>query len=151
MDDTPRPPLSLHGNIDVSLKVSDLLDPLNGNWDVTRLQTTFVNQDVDRILKIKCSPSLQDSYLWAFSKTGLYSSQSGYRLLESLPDLQTIPPPALSPIEKNLWSELWKIKTLPKIRHFMWKVLVGALAVTEKLRSRGIQANPLCSSCRSEP
>ncbi|RID59055.1 hypothetical protein BRARA_F02304, partial [Brassica rapa] len=57
------------------------------------------------------------------------------------------PFPGLPPIERQLWSNLWKTKTSPKLRHFLWRALSGALAVKERLRTRGIQLDTTCPSC----
>lgn len=54
------------------------------------------------------------------------------------------PPP---PVEKKLWKSIWKLKTSPKIRHFLWRALSGALAVAERLQSRGLCSNTSCPSC----
>lgn len=109
-----------------------------------------MRKDADYVLNLKLSPMLQDSYFWGFSKDGTYNSQSGYKFLDSLSEVQgeatAIPPP----IEKNLWSGKWKVKTLPKICHFIWKMLAGALAVSARLITRGIQMDPTCSSCGLE-
>lgn len=40
---------------------------------------------------------------------------------------------------------------MPKIKHFMWKALAGALAVLEGLRSRGMATSRLCYACDLEP
>lgn len=55
------------------------------------------------------------------------------------------------PIETKLWSNLWKVKTLPKIRHFMWQALAGALAVSERLGTRGINIDATCMMCLAQP
>lgn len=39
---------------------------------------------------------------------------------------------------KRLCSNIWKLKTTSKIRHFVWKALIGASVVSDQLRSRGI-------------
>lgn len=54
---------------------------------------------------------------------------------------------SLPPLETQLWRKLWKAKTSPKLRHFLWCVLSGALAVKSRLRSRGIPIDTNCSLC----
>lgn len=61
-----------------------------------------------------------------------------------------ISPISLPPLEKRLWVSLSKIKTSPKLKHFLWKALAGALAVVERLQTRGIAIDPLCLACRDE-
>ncbi|VVB16753.1 unnamed protein product [Arabis nemorensis] len=60
-----------------------------------------------------------------------------------------------------VWSEKWIFYQTPrppnnlpgiidltlKLKHFLWRALVGALAVAEKLQSRGIAIDPTCLSC----
>lgn len=43
------------------------------------------------------------------------------------------------------------MKTLPKVRHFMWRAQAGALAVSERLASRGINVDATCKVCLAQP
>lgn len=53
----------------------------------------------------------------------------------------------LPPVEKQLWKSIWRLKTSPKIRHFLWRALSGALAVAERLQSRGLCSDSTCRAC----
>ena len=55
-------------------------------------------------------------------------------------------------IGKRLWCSLWKTKTSPNIRHFLWRSLSGVLLVKANLRSSGLQVKAACAACghRSE-
>ncbi|CAN6858678.1 unnamed protein product [Brassica oleracea] len=88
---------------------------------------------------------------WGFSRNGVYDSKSGYKLLESVTELESAKPRLLPPLEKQLWRDLWKSKTSPKLRHFLWRVMSGALAVKQQLSSRGIPIDPCCPLCRQGP
>lgn len=46
-----------------------------------------------------------------------------------------------------LKKRVWKIPTLPKIRMFLWRVISGAVAVAERLNSRGLGVEPACKLC----
>lgn len=85
--------------------------------------------------------------MWGFTKSGGYSSKSGYALLEVLEDLKSPPASPTPPLERQLWRSIWKVKTTPKLRHFLWRILFGALAVKARLQSRGINIDATCSSC----
>ncbi|CAA7021005.1 unnamed protein product [Microthlaspi erraticum] len=41
------------------------------------------------------------------------------------------------------------VRTSPKLRHFLWRSLSGALLVKDRLRSRGILINSTCGFCYS--
>ena len=41
----------------------------------------------------------------------------------------------------------WKVKCPPKLRHFLWQLLTGCIAVTKNLKARGIQGNTCCTRC----
>lgn len=99
---------------------------------------------MDRIIQIKPRLESQDSDAWGFTHHGVYTTQSAYKLLNSI-KASTSSEIELPLIEKQLWKHLWKLKTPPKIRHFPWRALSGALAVGDRLRSRGINVDPSCS------
>lgn len=44
-------------------------------------------------------------------------------------------------------QRVWDLKTSPKIKLFLWKVLLGALAVAEKLQFRDIPLDTTCKLC----
>ncbi|KAG7588745.1 Reverse transcriptase domain [Arabidopsis suecica] len=54
--------------------------------------------------------------------------------------------PSISP----LFDSLWKIQTAPKIKVFIWKALKGAIAVEDRLRTRGINVKDGCLMCEEE-
>ena len=70
-------------------------------------------------------------------------------MLIALEDLKSPPLVTTPQVEQLLWKSIWKAKTTPKLRHFRWRILSGALAVKERLRSRGINIDTTCSSCRN--
>ena len=146
--EVPRPPqYRQDAVVDLTLSVSDLINPIDGSWNIPRVREVIAEEDVDLVLNTGLDLSSQDVKVWGLSKSGFYNSKSGYKLAETLERLQAPPSPGLPPIERKLWKDLWKTHTSPKIRHFMWRVLSGALAVKERLRSRGILLDTTCPRC----
>ncbi|KAJ0974964.1 hypothetical protein J5N97_016929 [Dioscorea zingiberensis] len=47
------------------------------------------------------------------------------------------------------WKKLWKLKIIPKIKIFLWKMLHGRLPTSQYLQSLGIGTSDLCSLCNS--
>ena len=146
--EVPRPPqYRQDAVVDLTLSVSDLINPIDGSWNIPRVREVIAEEDVDLVLNTGLDLSSQNGKVWGLSKSGFYNSKSGYKLAETLERLQAPPSPGLPPIERKLWKDLWKTHTSPKIRHFMWRVLSGALAVKERLRSRGILLDTTCPRC----
>lgn len=47
----------------------------------------------------------------------------------------------------NLWEAIWKIKTIPKINVFAWKLVAKAIVVRDSLSRRGILVPLTCTVC----
>ena len=54
--------------------------------------------------------------------------------------------PSLNPLKELTW----KVKTLPKIKIFLWKSLNEALLVAELLRRSGMKVDERCQLCGRE-
>lgn len=148
LDNEARPPIYRENSIvDLTLKVSDLRLPNSSSWDIQKVFDTFTNEDAARIIKIKLSPDKQDIDVWGFTKDGIYTTKSGYRMLSVIHNSKSPSAQPLPPVEKQLWKSIWKLKTAPKIQHFLWRALSGALAVGEHLQFRGINVDPKCLVC----
>lgn len=147
LDGAPRVPEYREGSVvDLTLTVEDLIDHNSRVWDKALVEETFSHKDAGIILKQKLDLDRPDAVVWSLTKNGRYSSKSGYDLLDSLEELAS-PSPPVPPIEQQLWQALWKTKTSPKLRHFLWRIRSGALAVKERLSTRGIHLNTTCPSC----
>ncbi|CAL9232629.1 unnamed protein product [Arabidopsis halleri] len=113
------------------------------------------------------------SFGWRSIQQGKELLQQGLRVrigngqntrIWSDPWLPTLPPrPASGPIlDVNMTvADLWKEGKrewdpvvfegiTPKIRHFLWRGLSGALATATQLRTRTIPADPVCQKCCQE-
>lgn len=142
IDTIPRPPMYKESiTMNLALNVSDLLIEGTSMWNQNLLFQTFTPEDVERIMMIRPCVNQEDSIRWGFTKRGDYPTQSGYKLLEALVDFKHPQTRALPLIERQLWRNIWKIKAPPESKHFIWRALSGALAVKERLITRGIQMN----------
>ena len=133
--------------IDLSLTVADLLVAGSDRWNQNLVLQSLTDDDAARILRIKPKITQEDLYCWGFTEHGSYSTQSGYRLTEAILAMNHPGNGSLPPLEKKLWGDLWKIKAPPKLKHFLWRSLSGALAVKERLQSRGIPGDSTCPLC----
>lgn len=150
IDEVPKIPMYRQDSvIDLTLRISDLLIEGSSRWNVTLVRQTFTDEDAELILKLKPHVSRRDSFKWGFTSNGCYSSQSGRRLLELLKERQQSPHVGLPPIEKRLWKAIWKIRAPQKLKHFLWRVLAGALPVKERLNTRGLHLDARCKLCNT--
>lgn len=61
-------------------KVSELMDPINGGWDVALVQQTFFPEDVEAILQIPVNEEEEDYVAWHFDKKCSFSVKSAYKV-----------------------------------------------------------------------
>lgn len=107
VDSVPRVPDYRPGSvIDLTLKVEDLLEQNSHTWNQTLVRQTFSQKDAHIILKIKTHPSKPDYFEWGLTKNGVYSSKSGYDLIETLEELNSPATSTTPPLERKLWSDL---------------------------------------------
>lgn len=143
-DHPPRSPIPRAGTV-TEMKVNQFFDTNGTGWDIQKLRDAVIEDDIDRILKIKISRmAIQDLVGWHYNDDGLYTVKSGYWLGTHLP----IPHP-IQPTYGHvpLKQKIWKTKTPPKIQHFMWKLLSRSLAVGDNLRRRHITRDDQCKRC----
>jgi hypothetical protein len=125
----------------VYTKVSELIDPHTGYWDLDLLSSLFMDVDVGRILEIPLhNQGFDDFIAWNFNKNGHYSVRSGYYLQWrhtfgaranqlSLPRSSTLKP---------VWKQIWQLKLPGKIKIFTWHALHGILPLKLILVNRHI-------------
>lgn len=149
MDEDPRRPVNKQILYDLNFRVKDLLDQ-NNRRRMEMLVEVFPEIEVKRILDLQIG-GREDKHIWAYTNHGAYTVKSGYLLLSNLEARRTANITALEQQRLALKRRVWKIATVPKIRMFLWRVLSSALAVADRLQSRGLNVQSTCSLCRDEP
>ncbi|XP_056855145.1 uncharacterized protein LOC130504548 [Raphanus sativus] len=145
MDDTPRRPVSKQIIFDANLKVSALINS-DGSWNVNLLNELFPINEVQRITQLPTGAS-QDREIWAFTPNGSYSVKSGYSLAAQEKEAEALGGDEVSHEVLELKRLIWKAPTVPKIRSFLWRAASGALAVAERLNTRGMNVEANCKLC----
>lgn len=49
----------------------------------------------------------------------------------------------------NVWKSIWKIRTLQKIKHFIWRAVNDSLSTKQNLARRQIPVDETCSLCEA--
>ncbi|CAL9006913.1 unnamed protein product [Prunus brigantina] len=82
------------------------------------------------------------------SSNRIYSVKSGYHCLHSVNRLSLTESSHSSvSIPVLVWKALWKIRTLPKIKNFLWRVMANAIPTRLNLHKRKIISYPHCPLC----
>lgn len=111
---TPISPIGPPTLDNKNLKISDLIDPTTQSWDINAIRS-HLPQCEDHIRQIiPSSFHMEDELVWLASKSGEYSTKSGYALLKIHTE---------SPNLKFNWKAcIRNVKTSPKLKHLLWKI-----------------------------
>ncbi|CAL5371541.1 unnamed protein product [Camellia sinensis] len=117
----------------------DSLVDINGEWNLTHIYNTFPMPLISEILKIQPPRNNggRDKPRWRKSPDGDFSTSSAYDLIMQSQSLE------------NNWVWLWKLKIPPKIKSFLWLILIGKLMTNRIRHTRGYSDNPNCPSCET--
>ena len=105
-------------------KVSELIDPITGDWDKALVQDVFLEEDMNHILAIPVNSNMDDSIAWHYDTKGLFSIKSMYHTLEdnrerraTIHNDDTSAPTTIA--NQEVWGNLWKLECPPKIKQFL--------------------------------
>lgn len=124
-----------------SLMVSDLLCPLTNRWIVEKIRS-ILPQYEEMILQIKTSSTpATDALIWLPERSGIYSTKTGYGVgITAGVVLNTDNKPL------NWLKHIWNVRTSPKLKDFLWRVIKKAIPVSANLEKRGFPSFN-CKSC----
>ncbi|XP_048622814.1 uncharacterized protein LOC125591926 [Brassica napus] len=130
-----------------NMRVSDLINQTSKEWDV-RLLESYVNMDdIQLIRSLAISSShRRDSFCWSYTRNGQYTVKSGYWVARNLLKVEE-EQEVLEPSITNLQAFAWKLKAPMKIRHLIWQLLTGHVAVTRNLARRNMRCDNYCPRC----
>ncbi|TVU02801.1 hypothetical protein EJB05_51684, partial [Eragrostis curvula] len=111
-----------------------------GRWKrgLQRLSTT---EEVDQYVQLWIQQTQltdqRDDIVWRFTANGCYSAQSAYLIQFA------------GSFADHDWQRVWKAKAENKCKFFCWLLLQNKLWTADRIISKGGQANPICTLCRS--
>ena len=108
------------GNWDENGLVHGLINEQTRTWNFGLLNEIF-NEEVAMVIgSIPVSRlGLEDTMVWHFHQTGIYTVHSGYKLLTGM---ETGSANQGMDINREAWLKIWKVNVPSKIRVFMWRV-----------------------------
>ncbi|XP_056848971.1 uncharacterized protein LOC130499090 [Raphanus sativus] len=143
----PRPANKNNHTLYPELTVDALIDATSRTWNVQAIRTLVDPLDAKIIETLPLSRSrLDDRDGWHFTMNGKYTVKSGYQVERVYPDRdRTLP--IYGPSISTLKAFCWKIKCPPKMKHFLWQLLSGCIAVKKNLKARGLKGDIICDRC----
>ncbi|XP_068340019.1 uncharacterized protein [Pyrus communis] len=137
-----------------SLRVSALICPDSGRWNISFLQPFISGEAMQAIEETPLGDlSRNDRLIWDLSKNGCYSVKSGYRWLQSRSmAVRDKRRPSVRGVPKALWKGIWKLEVPPKLRHFLWLTVHNCLPTRDALfrrRASQVSTCPICC-CHDE-
>ncbi|XP_068323301.1 uncharacterized protein [Pyrus communis] len=137
-----------------SLRVSALICPESGRWNLSFLQPFITGEAMQAIEETSLRDlSRNDRLICDLSKNGCYSVKSGYRWLQSRSmAVRDKRRPSVQEVPKALWKGIWKLEVPLKLRHFLWLIVHNCLPTRDALfrrRSSQVSTCPICC-CHDE-
>ena len=139
------------GQLTVSpnLRVSSLICPVSGCWDISFLQSFLFDTDKRAI---EATPigvlGRRDRLVWAPNRKGIYTVKSGYIwLINGLLEDGGFGPSISIQFPPNFWNHFWKLGVPPKIRHLFWLSVHNGLPSCVNLFRRKSAPSPVCPIC----
>lgn len=131
-------------------RVEDLLIQDPRGWNVTLVREVSPPHLTQAIFRIQFRPDTQpDTLVWAQEKNGLFKVRSTYRFIKQA-SYQQQGECSNNNFQQSLWKALWKIRALPRVRVFEWRVCRDNLPSIAKLQLKKIIDEISCPLCNAE-
>ncbi|XP_043710408.1 uncharacterized protein LOC122659358 [Telopea speciosissima] len=137
--------------------VADFIDRGNRTWRMDLLQLYFQPSDREAILKIPLSLFVaEDKRIWGPLPNGIFSVKSAYQMLVKMQDEKEAANASSSRVRNwdlvpdSIWKHIWAIRTLPKIKTFIWHAWNEGLATGDGLANRKVPIDPVCARCGTQ-
>jgi len=88
----------------------------------------------------------EDSFMWMHLVDGEYTVKSSYKAIR-LWHNQSLEGPSHQEEDQNLWKKVWNLKTIPRHKEFIWRLLNIALPTRMEFHKRGVTNNFMCPRC----
>jgi hypothetical protein len=143
-----RTPITPRGQC-VLTKVSELIDPITGQWDEELVRDIFWEMDVQIILATPIRDDFEDFPAWYHDSKGIFSVKSAYRVYIQLRDAN-LDTSSRNEEEKSHWKQIWDLPCLPKIKNFVWRLAHNSLPIMANIQHRGMECDTHCICCNGQ-
>ena len=135
----------------LNMRVCDLIDQDNKQWDRGKIYSTFAHQTQTKILVVPLNNiNSEDSLIWKENRAQWFIVRTAYQVALCLKD-QPRDEHSAAWIHGAMWKELSTIKVPPKVWNFMWRACSNCLHTRDNLHRRRMKVEPTCELCRQQP
>lgn len=108
--------------------MADLLNEEHDGWNLQLLNDNFLPFEAQQIAQIPIHNERRDKFVWWENKNGEFSVKSAYHFLKQRKSVQQSNQ-SIMPQHSKVWSKLWKLRTIPRHVHLIWRVLHDRIPV----------------------
>ncbi|XP_010468701.1 PREDICTED: uncharacterized protein LOC104748809 [Camelina sativa] len=147
-DHPPRPICSMDPHTQCTLSAFIQSHGSVKSWNNHTAANILEPTDFDALMQIYIPQTpVMDKIIWHYNPSGVYTVRSGYWLATHDPSDMT-PAPNIPHGSVESKNQIWKLKILPKIKHFLWNVLSKSLGTATRLVTRGVVIETICKRCK---
>lgn len=143
-----RRPVS-HQGANLLTRVSELMDPNTGSWDIGLVTSCFHPDDAQTILRIPICDQTEDFVAWHFDSKGVFSVKSAYKIhvqmLKNEASRQQGDSSENSDTNPALFRALWKVHCPPRVHHFLWRFAHNSHPTYMNIGRRGVELDTRCA------
>ncbi|CAL9232663.1 unnamed protein product [Arabidopsis halleri] len=128
-----------------NMRVSSLILPASGDWNRDLIQEVLPGYEKEILMLKPSKLGAKDKWVWLPTKSGEYTSRSGYYEGQKETEFDEVPNPTIQGFK---WKDdIWSIKSTPKTKMLLWKAMQNALPVGENLKYRNVNLTAQCPHC----
>ncbi|XP_048496221.1 uncharacterized protein LOC125495518 [Beta vulgaris subsp. vulgaris] len=128
------------------IRVADLMVEGQRRWNLSKLYAMFEPSSARQIRSIELppAPNICDEQYWPHTKSGSYTTKSGYAiLLQQQNEIYSM----TSSLDKDFFRVLWGSRIMPIWKLFIWKLWHNGFATKKILYRRQISDSSECPIC----
>ncbi|KAM5583082.1 hypothetical protein ABKV19_003144, partial [Rosa sericea] len=133
--------------------VHQLIDVVNGCWNVPLLESLFPSEDVEVISSIPLSTRCpEDKLIWHYDSKGVFLVSSAYVVARDSLVLPVMATSSFSPHQliDSFWKKFWKCKVPAKVKLCLWKACQDFLPTRSNLVKKKVEVELFCPLCENE-
>jgi nuclear transport factor 2 (NTF2) superfamily protein len=116
--------------------VAELMNEEHNGWTMQLVNDMFLPFKAQQIAQIPVVYNQRDEF----------SVKLAYHFLKQRKEVHQSNRSVI-PQHSKIWAKLWKLRTIPRHVHLMWRTLHNRILVRMALFNQGVHCSPICCLC----